>query len=62
MKAKKAQPTDSRTWITPLYEVIEYINQARGQRKLPLYPHDRPLTADEVAWCDANVPSWSTLR
>ncbi len=62
MKAKKAYPTDSRTWIAPLYEVIERINRERYEQKLRDVPHGRPLTADEVAWCDANVPSWSTYR
>ena len=58
MKAKKAQPTDPRTWVPPLYDMVEKINLIFEKHHLREIPHGRCLTVDEVYWLDDNAWGW----
>ena len=60
MKARRIQPSDSRTWVPPLYDVVEKLNIILEKHHLHEIPHGRCLTVDEVYWLDDNAEGWDS--
>ena len=58
MKARRIQPSDSRTWVPPLYDMVEKINVIFEKHHMREIPHGRCLTVDEVYFLDDVAEGW----